>query len=99
MNETRAKLEVLDPSAEPMLAKIGVSPRLDSLAGKTIGVIWNGRPAGNRILHQVMDTLKEKDGVRETLFREKPFLGNIAPAELLEEMATRCDAVITGVGD
>jgi len=46
-----------------------------------------------------MDTLKEKDGVRETLFREKPFLGNIAPAELLEEMATKCDAVITGVGD
>jgi hypothetical protein len=97
--EIRAKLEVLDPTAGPVVDKIWISPRLDSLAGKTIGVIWNGRPAGNRILYQVMDTLKKKDGVRETLFREKPFLGNIAPLELLEEMATRCDAVITGVGD
>ena len=99
MSEKRTQLEVLDPSAGPVSTKTGLSPRLDSLAGKKIGVIWNGRPAGNQILDQIMKTLKEKDGVRETIFREKPFLGNIAPEELLQEMATRCDAVISGVGD
>jgi hypothetical protein len=99
MSEIRAKLEVLDPSGGPVSTKTGLSPRLDSLAGKKIGVIWNGRPAGNQILYQVMKTLKEKDGVRETIFREKPFLGNIAPEELLQEMASQCDAVISGVGD
>jgi hypothetical protein len=99
MQDARAKLEVLDPSAEALTAKAGLSPRLGSLSGKTIGVIWNGRPAGNRILRLVMDALKQKDGVREIFLREKPFLGNIAPPEILDEMATRCDAVITGVGD
>ncbi len=99
METTRVMLEVLDPSAEPVAAKSGLSPRLGSLAGKTVGVIWNGRPSGNRILHRVMDTLTEKHGLKEVVFREKPFLGNIAPAELLEELSRRCDAVVTGVGD
>lgn len=92
-------IEVLDPTSEPVARADILSPRLDSLAGKTVGVIWNGRPAGNLILNRVMDTLKERHGIQEVLFRHKPFLGNIAPAELLDELSDRCHAVVTGVGD
>jgi hypothetical protein len=37
--------------------------------------------------------------IGEVLFREKPFLGNIAPEPILAEMAARARVVITGVGD
>lgn len=47
----------------------------------------------------MLDLLKQRYRVREVLFREKPFLGNIAPEPLLAEIAARADAAITGVGD
>ena len=74
-------------------------PRLTTLDDKTIGVIWNGRAYGDRILSEVLDLLKQRYRVRDVLFREKPFLGNIAPEPLLAEIAARADAAITGVGD
>jgi hypothetical protein len=31
--------------------------------------------------------------------RRKPSIGRLAPAELVDELAARCDLVVTGVGD
>ncbi len=92
-------LKVLNPTAGPARGTSGVAPRLATLDDKTIGVIWNGRAYGDRILSEVLDRLKQRYRVREVLFREKPFLGNIAPEPLLAEIAARADAAITGVGD
>jgi len=74
-----------------------ISP--DTLDGKTVGVIWNGRAYGNLIIAEALDLLKQRHSIREVLFREKPFLGNVAPAPLLDEMAAKAHVVITGVGD
>jgi hypothetical protein len=92
-------LKVLNPTTGPTHGRRGVAPRLDSLDGRTIGVIWNGRAFGDRILSEVLDILKQRHPIREVVFREKPFLGNIAPEPILAEMAARAHAVITGVGD
>ena len=91
--------KVLNPTAAPARGRSGIAPRPASLDDKTIGVIWNGRAYGDRILSEVLDLLKQRYRVREVLFREKPFLGNIAPEPLLAEIAARADAAITGVGD
>lgn len=91
-------LTVLNPTAGPARGTSGLAPRPGSLDGKTIGVIWNGRAYGDRILAETIDILKQRYRVKEVLFREKPFLGNIAPEPILAEMV-RADAVITGVGD
>ena len=92
-------LKVLNPTAGPARGTSGVAPRLATLDGKTLGVIWNGRAYGDRILSEVLELLKQRYRVRDVLFREKPFLGNIAPEPLLAEIAARADAAITGVGD
>lgn len=92
-------LKVLNPTIGPARGRTGVAPRPASLDGKTVGVIWNGRAYGDRLLHEAIDILKERYRVRDVLFREKPFLGNIAPEPLLAEMAAKADVVVTGVGD
>jgi hypothetical protein len=92
-------IRVLDPTAGPAHRASGMAPRTGSLDGATIGVIWNGRAWGDRILSEVLDILKQRHRIREVVFRQKPFLGNIAPAELLSDMAARANLVITGVGD
>lgn len=56
-------------------------------------------PERDRILTAEHHILKQRHRIREVLFREKPFLGNIAPEPLLAEMAAKSDVVITGVGD
>lgn len=92
-------LKVLNPTAGPARGTSGVAPRPRSLDDKTIGVIWNGRAYGDLILSEALDILKQRHRVREVLFREKPFLGNIAPEPILAEMAAKAHVVITGVGD
>jgi hypothetical protein len=92
-------LRVLNPTTGPARGRSSVAPRPASLDGKTVGVIWNGRAYGDRLLQEALDILKERYRVRDVLFREKPFLGNIAPEPLLAEMAAKADVVVTGVGD
>ena len=90
---------VLTPTAGPARGRGGIAPRPASLDDKTVGVIWNGRAYGDRILQEALDLLKQRYRIRDVLFREKPFLGNIAPEPILAELAAKADVVITGVGD
>jgi hypothetical protein len=92
-------LKVLNPTAGPARGTSGLAARPDTLDDKTVGVIWNGRAYGNLIISEALDLLKQRHRIREVLFREKPFLGNVAPEPLLDEMATKAHVVITGVGD
>jgi hypothetical protein len=92
-------LKVLNPTAGPARGRSGIAARPTTLDDATIGVIWNGRAYGDRILSEALDLLKQRHRIREVVFREKPFLGNIAPEEILAEMAARANVVITGVGD
>jgi hypothetical protein len=92
-------LKVLNPTAGPARGTSGIAPRPASLDGKTVGVIWNGRAYGDRLILEALDILKQRHHVKDVLFREKPFLGNIAPEPILAEMAAKADVVIAGVGD
>ena len=92
-------IEVFDPTAGPVKGAITLAPRLDTLDGKTLGVIWNGRAHGDKVLNAVIDMLRQKYSFETVIFRKKPFIGNVAPMEIQEEIGAISDAVITGVGD
>lgn len=98
-SNTVAKFEILDPTAGLTTGKGVLSPRLDSLDGKILGVIWNRRPGGDLILNRTLDILKKKHDIKDVVFRAKPYIGNPAPKEIIDELAARCDAVIAGLGD
>jgi hypothetical protein len=92
-------LKVLNPTAGPARGRRAMAPRPATLDGAAIGVIWNGRAYGDLIISEALDILKQRYRIGDVLFREKPFLGNIAPEPILAEMAARARVVITGVGD
>ena len=92
-------LEVFDPTAGPATGKVVMAPRPGTLDGQTLGVIWNGRPYGDKIINAAIDLLRQKYSFKEVVFRKKPFIGNVAPKEIQQEMIDSCDVVITGVGD
>ncbi len=92
-------LEVLDPSAGPATGRVQFAPRLETLDGAVIGAIWNGRTHGDKIIRLVFELLGKRYRIKEFLLLRKPFLGNMAPREIYDEMVKKCNAVITGVGD
>jgi hypothetical protein len=94
-----AMLEVFDPTAGPATGKVIMARRSGTLDGQTLGVIWNGRPYGDQVINGAIALLRQKYNFKDVVFRKKPFIGNVAPREIQEEMINSCDIVITGVGD
>jgi hypothetical protein len=91
-------ISVLNPTSLGEARPLRVAHRLDSLAGRLVGVLDNGKVNSDRILHHVETLLLEQFRVREVLWRRKHDFSRPAPVALLAELSA-CDAVITGIGD
>ena len=99
-----ARYEVLNPWAEvdPIPVR-GISPRLDSLEGKKIGLFANFKRAAVPIMTEVEKRLKERfPGIETSLFHST--LPNVTESETVNKekfkaWAEEVDAVVASVGD
>jgi len=99
MGESKSgDIEVLVPTIEVGPSR-GIAPRLVTLDGKVVGLLSNGKPHADQLLQMIVDNLKEKYKIRGVILESKPYLGNLAPKEILDKLTVSCDAVITGIGD
>jgi hypothetical protein len=89
----------LDPRQGPSRGAVVPASRLTSLAGARLGILWNNRPGGDQLLQQVAEFLNQKGELAEIYFTKKMFIGNAAPPEIIDDLASRVDAAIVGVGD
>ena len=104
MNKPDNDYEVLSPWAEADTMPFrGISPRLDGLAGKKIGLLMNTKRAAAPTMQVIKRKLKEKFPTVE--FTE---FANLKPNEVItehgakdefEEWVKGVDAVITAFGD
>ncbi len=88
---------LLDPTSEQSPARRERLPRLDTLDGKTVGLLDISKPRGDIFLNRLQVEL-EKRGARVERF-SKPTFTKPAPADLRHDIATRCDAVIEALAD
>ena len=92
-------IEVFDPTAGPY-KRWSMAPRLSTLNGKKLGVIWNGRTHGDKIIQNIIDLLEKKYTFSVEAFLAKKYIGNVAPQEFFDLLSQKqVDAVIAGVGD
>jgi hypothetical protein len=89
--------DILDPvgfeiegPAKPM------AKRLDTLGGKTVGLLDIGFPNGNVFLDRVEQVLKSKYGVAEFMRRAKPSPARVADDQVRKELIEACDAIVEG---
>jgi len=73
-------------------------PGLETLAGKVIGIIDNGQANSTDMFKELAALLQERFHTREIVFKTKPTHMQGAPRPLMEDVLSRCDAVITGLG-
>jgi hypothetical protein len=96
-----AKLSVVNPTVEQYGGEADdkqtdISPRLDTLSGKTIGLLWNAKPFGDVALQTVKETLQATyDDVEFRFYSgSQPH-----PPKLLEKANEECDAIIACTAD
>ena len=91
-------IRVLDPTMEKG-APIGQpAPRLDTLRGKRIGFISNGKEGTKGFFAHLDRMLREDYGVAEVINRTKSNYSAPADADIVAEIKG-WDALVSGIGD
>jgi len=91
-------LQVLDPSNEVVPPLGQKAPRPAALAGKTIGLISNGKQGTKGFFAHLERLLREQCGGADVVLRVKSNFSAPADRDIADEIA-RWHAVVTGVGD
>jgi hypothetical protein len=91
-------IRVLDPTVEKAPAQAAATTRLTSLAGRTVGLLDNGKINVRSLLDHMERLLRTQYSVRDVVRLRKPDFSRPAPAPVLAAMQG-CDAVISAVGD
>ena len=91
-------IRVLNPASESMVVAFEAAPRLQSLKGKTVGLISNGKEGTAGFFAHVDRLLRERYQVAEVLLRTKSNYSAPAENEIIDD-AKSWDLAITGLGD
>ena len=92
------KMKILDPTVENPPGDGALAPRLNSFDGKVIGFLDNKFHGADKTLMRAEEILKSRYNLAGTVVRHKSYLGEPAADEIMDEMLSSCDAVITAIG-
>ncbi len=91
-------IRVLNPTSESKVTTSEPAPRLQSLEGKTVGLISNGKEGTAGFFAHVDRLLRERYHVAEVILRTKSNYSAPAEDEIIDD-ARNWDLAITGLGD
>jgi len=89
----------LDPTDKVDYGAKTFAPRLDTLAGKTIGLLDINKAKGSFFLDRLEEVLRERYGVKEVVRRKKLSPGRLVHEPVKAELREKCDAVIEALSD
>jgi hypothetical protein len=93
---------ILDPTgatASAVPAKAPRAPRRQDLRDATVGLLVNTKQNAAPFLDEIGRLLVQQHGAKATMARTKVNFAAPAPDDLVKEMTTNCDVIITGIGD
>ena len=97
MTTSTSTFTVLDPTNESAPQVIAQAERLESLQGKTVGLLDISKARGDVFLDRVEERLSAM-GIGTVRYK-KPTFTKPAPVDLRHEIAQSCDAVIEALAD
>ena len=92
-------VHLLNPLAQGDISTKYLAPRLDTLNGKTMGLLNIGKNGSDAFLQRVEELMREAFDVADVVHFDKPTFTRPAPEELIEQLANRCDFVVEGLAD
>jgi hypothetical protein len=91
-------IRVLDPTFDGTADETAAMPRLETLEGRTIGLLDNRKHNVHELLNHMENILRSDYGVKNIVRLQKPDASRPAPPEVVEQMK-QCEALISAVGD
>jgi hypothetical protein len=92
-------LELYVPTGLSETEEKDVAPRIDTLDGKVIGLLDNGKWNSNKLLREVEKILTKNYNIVEVIKWKKPNFSAPANHDIRKEIAKKCDFVISAIGD
>lgn len=90
---------LFDPTAPAASETLYASRKLERLAGSKIGFIDNSKPNFGYLIDDLATLLVERHGVAKIVKHAKRGPSMPAATEVIDDIASQCDLVITGSGD
>ena len=90
---------LLDPTSQGDVPAKFLSPRLDSLDGKVMGLLNITKNGSDIFLDRIAELMQERFDLAEVIHVNKPTFTRPAPTELIAELAEQADFVIEGLAD
>lgn len=91
-------ITVVDPSGHVWREPTSLARRVDSLRGKTVGLLDDGVQDSHIVLERIGELLQERNGVDRTVLMRKPNLSARVPPDMYEELKAQVDFMVIGVG-
>jgi hypothetical protein len=92
-------IKILDPTVPSTRAEASVAKRVTGLDGKVVGLLHNGKVNGDHLLQLVREELGTRYDLRDVVVMTKRGASIVADDAMLEALASRCDVVMTAIGD
>jgi len=89
---------VLNPALESTPLEARLAPRPVSLAGLTVGFLDNGKPMADVFLQELAEVMARRYRL-EAILDGKPDPSRVVTPGQLTSLASRCHAIVTGIGD
>ena len=94
-----ANAVLLDPIASNNVSDKFLSPRIDDLNGKVMGLLNISKSGSDIFLDRVEELMREHFDLADVVRVTKPTFSRPAPQELITELADQCDFVVEGLAD
>lgn len=91
-------LILLEPVAQEETEAYPLALRILEISGTRIGFLDNSKERADEILDVIEELLAERFEFAEVVRRRKRYYTKSAPPELIDELAERCQLVVTAVG-
>lgn len=93
-------ITLVNPLDETMREQRRAAPKLDALAGKTIGLLDISKPGGKVFLDRLEFLLRQRFAVAQVVRATKPTFTRPAPEAVIDQLIqAHCDAVVEALAD
>ena len=92
-------MKLIDPTVKRTAHDRTVAPRLDSLDGKTIGLLTNSKVNADVLLRETAALFRARNHCQVLDLASKQNASAPAPGGTIKALAQECDFLITAMGD
>jgi hypothetical protein len=99
MVTTDRTIEILDPTAEDVPEELGLSPKVNELRGKVVGLLENRKYHADAFLQELQQVLVQDYGAEKVVYATKFSYSAPCAQETLDSLTSECDVVVHAIAD